>query len=205
MRERSVVVAVALAGGALVAGVVVWRLATASYRADVEALCNAERRSGLTMHDDLPALDEWMRGRMTTPAGNALLSALGDVPFAERPGRLRAAATAAGLDACPMAAAYERLVAEGACRADMQRLCSYVTFPDLPRLDDEARLDAIERWIADDVTGPCARTMADPLRLAETPPVRASALRAASRAVGILTCDVAKVLEMPPPVDAGPD
>jgi hypothetical protein len=205
MLERRVGAVAALAGGALVAGVVLWRLVTASYRADVAALCDAERRSGFTMHDDLPALDEWMRGRMTTPAGNALLSGLGDVPFADRPGRLRAAAAAVGLRACPTAASYERLVAEGACRADMQRLCSYVTFPDLPRLDDVARLDAIERWLADDVSGPCARTMADPLRLAETPAVRAAALRAASSAVGILTCDVAKVLEMPPPADGGPE
>lgn len=205
MLERRVGAVAALAGAALVAGVLAWRLVTASYRADVESLCDAERRSGFTMHDDLPALNEWMRGRMTTAAGNALLSGLGDVPFADRPGRLRAAAAAVGLRACPTAVSCDRLVAEGSCRADMQRLCSYVTFPDLLHLDDEARLEALERWIADDASGPCARTMADPLRLAETPAVRAAALRAASKAVGILTCDVAKVLEAPPPVDGGPD
>ena len=203
MRERTVGAVAALAGAALLAGVLVWRLASASYRRDVAALCDAERRSGFSMRDDLPALGEWMRAQLTTPAGNELLSRLGDLPFADRAGPLRVAAARAGLDACPTAGAYERLVAEGACRADLQRLCSYVTFPELVRLDDAARLDAIESWLAGDASGPCARALADPLRQAAMPADRARVLRGASKAAGISTCDIAKVLEAAPAVDAG--
>ena len=193
----------AVAAGAAILAVVVWKLTGSSYRRDVEVVCGAEARSGLSLGTEMQALGEWTRGQVSTAAGQELLARLGDAPFAERAPVLRAAAAAAGVDPCPMAASYDRLAAEGACRADLQRLCSYVTFPDLAGLDDAARLDAIEDWLDRD-GGLCARAQAAPLRAAGTPADRAHVLREASRAAGILTCDVAKVVEAPPP-DAGSD
>ncbi len=203
-REPKTASAVGLAGLTLVALVVAWRLAGTTYRADVQTLCGAEQRSGLTLAQDMPALNEWLRGHLVTPDGQALLSRLGDVPVAARPSRLREAAASMGVERCPMAKAYEALTTDADYRGDLQRLCSYVTFPGLADGDDDARLAAIEDWIASGAANPRTRDLAGPLRDAGTPAERARVLRTASRAMDIYTCDVAKVLESPPPaVDAG--
>jgi hypothetical protein len=206
IRERRIAVWGALMGIALVGGVVAWRLAGATLRTDVEAICGAELRSGLTMRHEMPALGDWMRRHVTTPEGNELLATLGDLPVADRADRLRSAASAQGVTSCPMAASYDALVAEGDARADLQRLCSYVTFPDLAQGDDSARLAVLEGWIAGEARDPRAKALADPLRAADSPADRARVLRTAAREIGIFTCDIAKVLESPPPdARAAPD
>jgi hypothetical protein len=199
VHERTIAACGALMGVALVGGVVAWRLAGATLRADVETICSAELRSGLTMRHEMPALGDWVRGHLATPEGNELLATLGDLSMADRAAHLRALAAAQGVTPCPMAASYEALVAEGDARADLQRLCSYVTFPDLAQGDDAERLAVLEAWIAEDAKDPRTKALAGPLRAAESPADRARVLRAASREIGILTCDVAKVLESPPP------
>jgi hypothetical protein len=186
-------------GIGLVGGVVAWRLTGATLRADVETICSAELRSGFTMRHEMPALGDWLRGHLATPEGNELLAALGDLPMADRAARLRASAVAQGVAPCPMAASYDALVAEGDARADLQRLCSYVTFPDLALSDDAARLAVLEEWIAQAANDPRTKALAGPLRAAESPADRARVLRAAARDIGIFTCDVAKVLEIAPP------
>jgi hypothetical protein len=197
-------VAIGALGLALIGGVVAWRLAGATYRADVETICRAEARSGLTLGKDMPALTAWLHGHLATPDGSELLARLGDAPMADRAPRLRSAAAELGIGACPMAEAYEGLVAEGDYRADLQRLCSYVTFPDLAGADDSARLAALEEWIESRAANDRTKALAGPLRSAETPAERAGLLRAASREVDIFTCDVARVIESPPPaLDAG--
>jgi hypothetical protein len=110
----------------------------------------------------------------------------------------------AGTRAGPTAESYESLAIEADYRADLQHLCSYVTFPDLAHGDDAARLSALEDWIEGQAKNPRTRALAGSLRSAETPAERARVLREASRAVGIFTCDVAKTIETPPPLpDAG--
>ncbi len=203
VRELTIGATLGLGGLALAGAVVAWRLA-GSYRADVDTLCGAEARSGLTLTRDMPALGEWLRGHLTTPDGNTLLSRLGDVPVADRASRLREAADALGVAPCPMAESYAALGVDADYRADLQRLCSYVTFPGLADLDDEARLAAVETWIEGASANARTRDLAGPLRSAETPAERAAILRGASRAMDIYTCDIAKVLESPPPApDAG--
>jgi hypothetical protein len=185
------------AGAALVAGVMTWRLAGTSLRADLGTICEAESRSGWTLRHEMPALTEWIRGHVTTSEGNATFSGLGDLPMAERAGRLRAAAARSGVDPCPLAASYEALVAEGDERGDLQRLCSYLTFPDLAAADDAARLESLEAWIEHDAANARTRALAVPLRDAQTPADRALVLRAAASAVGMLRCDIAGTIEKP--------
>jgi hypothetical protein len=204
IRERTIAVWGMSMGVALVGAVLAWRLTGTTLRADVETICSAELRSGLTMRHEMPALGDWVRGHLATPEGNELVATLGDLPMADRAGVLQASAVAQRVTPCPMAASYDALVAEGDARADLQRLCSYVTFPDLAQDDDAARLEALEDWIAREARDPRTKALADPLRAAGSPADRARVLRAAARAIGIVTCDVAKVLESaPPPPDAG--
>jgi hypothetical protein len=191
-------------GGLLVLGVVVWRLAGATYSADVDTICDAEGRSGFTLRRDMAALGEWVRGHLTTPEGNKLYASLGDVSVAERAQHLGAEALAVGLSTCPMARSYEGLVADGESRADLQRLCSYVTFPGIERLDDAARLDAIEAWIARESKNARTRGLGEPLRKAGTAVERAQILRSSAREIDVYSCDLAKTLESPQ-ADAGVD
>jgi hypothetical protein len=192
------------AGLLLLSGIVVWRLAGPRYPSDVATICDAEARSGFTLRREMPALGDWMRGHVATPEGNLLLARLGDVPMADRGAVLRAEASAAAVVACPLADAYDALVAEGVTRADFQRLCSYVTFPDLGARGDAARLAALEQWLTTQANDPATKALADPLRVAATPAERARILRAASKEAGLLTCDIARVVETPlPPPDAG--
>ena len=202
--ESRALAIMAVAGLALFGVVVAWRLAGATYRGDVENLCGAEQRSGRTVARDMPGLTDWLRAHLATPEGNQLLSRLGDVPMADRASRLQSAARALGIDSCPMAQAYEALVADGDYRADLQRLCSLLTFPDLAQGDDAARLATLEEWLASQASNARTRALADPLRSAGTPAERARVLRAASREMDIFTCDTAKTIESPPlAADAG--
>jgi hypothetical protein len=209
LRERTG--AVAVGGVALVTVVVAWRLGGASVRGDIETICFAELRSGWTLRTEMPALTEWTRRHLTTPEGNTLDAALRDVAMAERGQRLRAEAAAHGIGSCPLAASYDALALEGDERADLQRLCSYVTFPDFANGDDRARLEVLEAWIERDASTARTRALAGPLRDAATPADRAQVLRAASSAVDMLRCDLAGILETPPPLpdagagDSGPD
>jgi hypothetical protein len=196
--------AAGLAGLLLVGGLTAWRLAGATYRRDLGAMCEAEARSGLTIARDMPALNEWMRGHIITREGNELLSGLHDRPADRRAATLRDAADAAGVRPCPLVPSYEALVADADYRADLQRLCSFVTFPDLAANDDAARLAALEDWIDTQAESARTKALAGPLRSGQTPAERASVLRAAARAMDVFTCDVARTIETPPPaLDAG--
>jgi hypothetical protein len=186
----------------LLAAVIAWRLAGGRYPADVETICAAEFRSGFTLRRDMPALGEWVRAHLATPEGNELCAALSDAPFVDRAARLRSEARTLGLAACPLARSYAELAAEGDARADLQRLCSYVTFPGIEQLDDGARLERVESWIERDAASAGTKALAEPLRRADTPLDRARLLRAYANELGVLSCDLAKTLESPP-VDAG--
>jgi hypothetical protein len=134
-----------------------------------------------------------------TRQGNELLASLHDTPVDRRGSRLREAADGARLGACPLAQSYESLVADADYRADLQRLCSYVTFPDLAASDDAARLAALEDWIETQASNARTKALAAPLRSAQSPAERAIVLRAASREMDVFTCDVARTIETPPP------
>ncbi len=196
-----------LAGLLLVGGVAAWRLASTTVRGDVAVICHAEARSGLTLARDMPALNEWMRGHLDTREGNELLSTLHDTPADRRASRLRDSADAAGIGPCPLAQSYDSLVADADYRADLQRLCSFVTFPKLAdpaASDDAARLGALEDWIDTQAGSARTKALAGPLRSATTPAERANVLRVASREMDVFTCDVARAIEAPPPTpDAG--
>jgi hypothetical protein len=195
---------VACAGATALLAVVAWRL-RASYGADVETVCDAETLSGVPLRRDMAAVADWIRARLGTPEGNAFYATLEDLPVVERSARLARAASALGIPSCPLAGAYDRLVQDGLLRADVQRLCSRATFPDLLGRASDERAAAIERWIdADAATAP-VRALGPPLRAAATPQDRARVLTEAARGVDVLTCDVAKDLLAPDPADAAPE
>jgi hypothetical protein len=189
---------VVVSGAAMIAAVASWRLIGSNYHADVETICEAETRSGLAVSHDWPELTPWVRAHLSTPDGNALYSSLSDAKVEDKAPRLAGEALAARVASCPMVRSFEKLAADAEYRRDVQRLCSKKTLPGLAELDDSARLEAIEQWIDADARAAPTRDLRELLRQAEAPPDRAKVLREAARAMDVLTCDVASVIESPP-------
>jgi hypothetical protein len=184
--------------------VVAWRL-RASYARDLETVCEAEARCGLAMRRDMAGVADWTRANLATAEGNRFFVALEDLPVAERARRLDAEAKAHGTTTCPLAAAYDGLVQDGRSRAEMQRLCSRVTFPGFAGVPADERAATLERWAEADGASPQLETLGAGLRAAATHEGRARLLVATARAVDVLTCDNAKDLLLPDPVDASID
>jgi hypothetical protein len=195
---------VAAAGACTLAAVVAWRL-LASYARDLETVCEAEARSGLAMRRDMAGVGEWARAHLATAQGNRFFMELEDLPVAERARRLDAEARAHGIASCALVAAYGGLVQDGRSRAEMQRICSRVTFPDLPNVTADERAATLERWTEADGAGPQLQALGDGLRAAATHADRARLLVATAHAVDVLTCDNAKDLLLPDPSDASID
>jgi len=186
----------AAVGGALVVGVVTWKLLGSSYKGDVQTICNGESASGFTVEHDMSKVTAYIRQHLDTPEGNELFSTLGDAKLAEKAKHLQAESTKVGLHACPMVEAYEKLSAEGEYRADVQHLCSSSAFPHLAEVDDATRLQRLEDWIDQAARSPRTKELADALRQG-TPADRAKVLRQAAAKVDVYSCDLAKTLEGP--------
>jgi hypothetical protein len=186
----------AVGGVVLIGGIVAWKLIGSTYRSDVETICNAEKGSGFTVQKDMSKVTQYVRSHLATPEGNELFSSLSDAKMIDRAKRMRDEAAKEKIASCPIVASYERVAAEGDYRADMQRLCSNVTFPKLGELDDEGRLAKLEDWIDQQAKSPRTKELADPLRLG-TSVDRAKLLRDSASKMDIFTCDVAKTLEGP--------
>jgi hypothetical protein len=185
-------------GAALVASVLVWKLAASTYRADIAVICGGERIAGLPVRGDMAGVSEQIRARLATPEGNRLFSDLRDLPIGARAERLRAQATATHLRSCPMADTYQELAAEAEYRSDVQQLCSYVTFPGLQELDDRSRIQALTAWIREAARSDRTSELQTILRRASASSEAAKALRAAAAEIGVFTCDTAKVLDHRP-------
>jgi len=186
----------ALLGLVLVGGVVAWKILGSSYKGDVETICNGEKGSGFTVAKDMSKVTQYVRSHLATPEGNELFSTLSDAKLVDRAKRLETEANNLKIGSCPMVAAYQQVAAEGEYRADVQRLCSTVTFPKLAEQDDDARLARLEEWIDQSAKSPRTKELAEPLRHG-TPADRAKLLRDTGNKVDVFTCDLAKVLEGP--------
>lgn len=188
----------ALLGALLVASVVTWKLARSTYRSDVGSICQSERLAGMPVRRDMAGVTERTLDRLETPEGNLLLSALRDLPIAARADRLQGEARAAGIGSCPMVETYRQLAREAEYRSDVQRLCSYVTFPGLGELEDRARVEMLGEWIAEAARSERARQLGAILRRTASSAEAARALRDAAADIDVFACDTAKVLDVPP-------
>ena len=193
-----------LLGGLLVFGVIAWKLLATSYKGDVQTICNAETESGFTLDKDSSKVTTYVKQHLGTPEGNQFFATLSDAKLGDRAKRLQSEATTLGIGSCPVVAAYEKLNAAGEYRADLQHLCSNVAFSHLAEVDDAARLQRLEDWIAQGARSPRTKELAEPLRQG-TPADRAKLLRDAASKMDVFSCELAKTLEGPvvPPKGKG--
>ncbi len=185
-------------GAVLVGGVIAWKLLGTSYKHDVETICNAEKGSGLSVEHDASKVTQWVRDHLGTPEGNQLYSTMSDTKIAERSKKLQEAADQEHVSPCPIVASYQQIAAHGDQRSDVQHLCSDITFPKLPTMDDAARLTAMEQWIDTTAKSPRTKELGAALQKAATGADRAKVLSDAAMALDIFMCTTAKTLETPP-------
>jgi len=189
----------ATVGVVMVGGVIAWKLLGASYKRDIDTICNAEGRSGIGADKDFAKLTSWVRDHLGTPEGNEAYSALGDAKVNERSKKMQDDADQAHVGPCPFVASLDKLSALTDYRSDLQHLCSNMTFPKLLASEDPVRLKMLSGWIDRSAKSP--RTKELYAQLAATPPgpPRATVLREAATNGSVLACDNAKSLEAPPP------
>ncbi|MCL2447701.1 MAG: hypothetical protein FWD17_02005 [Polyangiaceae bacterium] len=187
-------------GSALLCVVVAIQLAAGSERADLAVLCDGEARSGLPLRGDLGRVDGWIRAHLRVPRIGRAFAAIRDAPVRERGPRLRDLAVAAGRPSCRLADALDALADEAAYRAELQALCSYVTFPGLAGRDDAGRASAVGAWLGERAATPRLHALGAAFAAAPRSD-RARLLKDVAREAGLWTCDVAKLLE-PSPVAA---
>jgi hypothetical protein len=188
----------AVLGAVLVGGVIAWKLLGTSYRHDIETICNAEKGSGLGIDKDASKVTQWVRDHLGTPEGNQLYSTLGDTRLSERSKKLQDAADQNGVSPCPILESYQKLSAQGDARADVQHLCSEVSFPKLATSDDAGRLDFLEKWIDTSARSPRTKDIGAALQQAATGADRAKVLTDAASKLDVFTCTNAKTLASPP-------
>jgi hypothetical protein len=185
-------------GSALLCAVVVVQLCASSERADVALLCDGERRSGLLLRGDLGRVDEWIRAHLRVPRINRAFAAVRDAPLGERGTRVRALARAAGqATSCPLADALDAMADEAVVRAELQAVCSYVTFPGLADLDEAERGAVVGAWLGEHATAPRMRVLAAAFTEARALD-RARLLKDVAHEADVWTCDVGKLLEPSP-------
>jgi hypothetical protein len=190
-------VAVGIVATALGVAVATAKLLGATYAHDVATVCNAESASGFVMSRNAARVSQWTQDQLRTPEGGRLLAALRDLPLAERPRWLEERSRAAGVSNCPMVQVYDELSREWDARRELQRLCSTATFPDLERLDEAGRRQVIDEWFELHGVTAQARSLRSRLRGTQKPAGRAEVLSDAANGLGVLTCDVAKILATP--------
>jgi hypothetical protein len=197
-------VVVGILATALGVAVAAAKLLGATYAHDVATVCNAESASGLVTSRNAARVSQWTQDHLRTPEGGRLLAALRDLPLDERARWLEERSRAAGLSNCPMVKVYDELSREWNTRRELQRLCSTATFPDLDTLDEAGRRQVIDEWFELHAVTAQALSLRSRLRGTQKPAGRAEVLRDAATGLGVLTCDVAKILATPVSQSCGP-
>jgi len=185
------------AGLLLVGSVIAWRLLGVSFRADIETICNGEKSSGYTAEKDMVKVTQWVRDHLGTPEGNQFYSTMSDVKMAERAKLLQSKAAEVKVDPCPMVPSLLQVAAEGEYRADLQHLCSRLTFPKLDEMDDDTRAAKLLEWIDQQAKSPRTKELADPIKQAATPADRGRILSEAAGKVDVFSCETSKTLNLP--------
>ncbi len=170
-------------------------VACASPKRDVQTICDAESRSGLTLRASPAKLTAWLDANVATTDGKGLLEAIEAAVPPERGATLRNEATGRGVTSCPLADAYDAAVTDSGRLADLRALCG-ASSADLAASDDARRMQILKAAISN---APAPETRELLARMNAAPATERSAiLRAAVTSVpwpdGAPTCIAAEIL-----------
>jgi hypothetical protein len=195
--QASLVRWVAALGVALLVGVVVWQLTRATYKRDLEKMCNAEKSSGVTLTKDNQAVVKWIKEHLDTPEGGTFFTGLLGKPQADRAGALESEAKRVGIATCPLVPSYNALAADSLYRTDLQLMCSMTGMPPLERLADDEKLAKVQKWGETQAKSPRTKDAIAKVAAAEAKK-RGDTLRAIANDSNVYGCELAHILEEPP-------
>jgi hypothetical protein len=169
--------------------------ACASPKRDVQTICEAESRSGLSLRASPAKLTAWLDAHVATTDGKALLEALDAAVPSERGPTLRIEAAGRGVASCPLADAYDAAVSDSGRLADLRALCG-ASSAELAASDDARRMQILKGAVS---ASPAPETRALLARMNAAPaPQRSAILReevaAAPWLDGAPTCIAAEIL-----------
>jgi hypothetical protein len=172
--------------------------ACASPKKDVEAICDAEARSGVTLRASPSKLAAWLDAHVATTDGKALLEAIDAAKPSERGATLRNEASGRGVAPCPLADAYDSNVSDRGRLADLRALCA-ASSVDLAASDDAGRMRILGAAVAASVAPETRSLLA---RLSAAPPAQRGAILRGEVAGapwpdGVPTCIAADILARP--------
>jgi|SRR5579883_2409580 len=185
-------------GGAvlLLVGVIGWRLAAGSYKADIQKICNAEKNAGLDAQADLQKTEKWAKEHLDTPEAATWFSELLKKGLIDRANGLEAESKKYAVNECPLVGAYRALEATAEYRKDLFGLCA---LPNLDALDDDARLKKMVDWIQNSSKTARIKPLADKLTQTDANQ-RSNLVRATANDATVYACELANVLARPPTV-----
>jgi hypothetical protein len=175
------------------------------YHLDVERICDAEHRSGLTVKGDAAGVQAWLQKSIASPEGVVLLNQLQAEGPRDRAVQLRTEARNQSLATCPLADSFEGLAKDDDYKSAIASLCAgeSVSAQGVARLDvasasDADRMSEIAAWTAQNSKSPEAQSFVARVAAANVKD-RGNMFRAEAGKVGISACPLGSVLDQPPP------
>jgi hypothetical protein len=176
------------------------------YHLDVERMCDAEHRSGLTVKTDAAGVQAWLQRNIASPEGVVLLGQLQNESAKDRAVQLRFEAKRQSIAACPLADSFDVLAVEEDYKAAVGALCAGekvnsqggVARLDVAQASDADRLSEIASWTRLNLSSPGTQELVDRMAAA-TVKDRGGVLRAEGAKLGITSCPLADVLDKAPP------
>jgi hypothetical protein len=181
------------------------------YHADVERICDAEHRSGITLKADPGGVEAWLRRSVASPEGVVLLNQLQSESLRDRVIHLRGEARNQSIAACPFADSLDVVANDAAYKAAIVSLCTGeatndqgdVARLDVTSADDAERMREITDWTALNLKSPQAQNVVARMAQAAVKD-RSGILKAEASKVGLTSCALATTLDQPPPPSANP-
>jgi hypothetical protein len=176
------------------------------YHSDIERICDAEHRSGLTVKADAAGLQAWLQHSIASPEGVVLLNQLQAESPRDRAVQLRTEARTQSLATCPLADSFEALAKDDEYKTAIANLCAgeavssqgNVARLDVVSASDADRMSEIAAWTAENSKSPEAQSFVSRLAGSSVKD-RGGILRGEAAKLGMTTCPLASVLDQPPP------
>jgi hypothetical protein len=179
------------------------------YHADVERICDAEHRSGISLKADPPGLQSWLQRSVASPEAVVLLNQLQAESLRDRAIHIRGEARNQSIAACPLADSFDALAKDDDYKTAVVSLCTGeavsdqggVARLDVTYADDTERMREITDWTITNLRSQQAQSVV--ARMSQAPvKERGAILRAEAGKFGLTSCALAATLDTPPPPSA---
>jgi hypothetical protein len=180
-----------------------------AYHADIERICDAEHRSGLSVKTDATGVQNWLQHSVASADGVVLLNQLQAEAPRDRAVQLRTEARSQSIAACPLADSFDLLAKDDDYKTGIASLCSgesvtgqgSIARLDVAYADDAERMRELADWAQLNLKSSEAQNVVTRMAQAAVKD-RGAILRGEATKVGIPACALAVTLDQPAPPSA---